>query len=188
MIEAATDRDAHTALQALGAFRVLCAHRRGPHGVDTWTAQIEGWLADELDDFTLGPRWYVGRPLLVTENDYELGLFNGDTGVVVTTGPNRIAAAFERRGAIIEFSPTRLAAVETVYAMTIHKAQGSQFDTAAVLLPRQPPRSSPESSSTPRSPAPNPADPRRERGDRPSSDPPPCRASLRPPRPPLWQS
>ena len=71
----------------------------------------------------------------MTENDYELRLYNGDTGVVVQTGPTACSAAFERRGEIVEFSPTRLGAVDTVYAMTIHKSQGSQFDTAAVLLP-----------------------------------------------------
>ena len=71
----------------------------------------------------------------MTENDYGLRLYNGDTGVVITTGPGHASAAFERQGEILEFSPTRLAAVETVYAMTVHKSQGSQFDTAAVLLP-----------------------------------------------------
>ena len=97
--------------------------------------RIESWLAEQVDGFAPAQRWYVGRPLLVTENDYELGLYNGDTGVVVAAGPGRVSAAFERRGEILEFSPTRLAAVDTVYAMTIHKAQGSQFGTAAVLLP-----------------------------------------------------
>jgi exodeoxyribonuclease V alpha subunit len=55
--------------------------------------------------------------------------------VIVRSTPERTAAAFERRGEIVEFSPTRLGSVETVYAMTIHKSQGSQFETAAVLLP-----------------------------------------------------
>jgi exodeoxyribonuclease V alpha subunit len=73
--------------------------------------------------------------LLVTENDYGLRLYNGDTGVVVQSDDGRVSAAFERGADIIEFTPTRLGAVETVYAMTIHKSQGSQFDTAAVLLP-----------------------------------------------------
>jgi exodeoxyribonuclease V alpha subunit len=54
---------------------------------------------------------------------------------VITTRPGHISAAFERQGQILAFSPTRLAAVDTVYAMTVHKSQGSQFDTAAVLLP-----------------------------------------------------
>jgi exodeoxyribonuclease V alpha subunit len=124
-----------SAIEALAAFRVLCAHRRGPHGVAAWTNRIEAWLAAEVDGFTAADRWYVGRPLLVTENDYELGLYNGDTGVIVQSGEDRARAAFERRGETIEYAPTRLGAVETAFAMTIHKSQGSQFDTAAVLLP-----------------------------------------------------
>ena len=79
--------------------------------------------------------WYPGRPLLVTANDYSLRLYNGDTGVVVARPGGRIVAAFERQGEVVDVSPARLAAVETVYAMTVHKAQGSQFDTVAVLLP-----------------------------------------------------
>ncbi|MGI8803142.1 MAG: exodeoxyribonuclease V subunit alpha [Solirubrobacteraceae bacterium] len=134
---AARSGEAREALAALGAFRVLCAHRRGPEGVSAWTERIEGWLGGFAADGppSMTTRWYVGRPLLVTENDYELRLYNGDTGVVVATGPDRVRVAFERRGEILEFSPARLGAVETVYAMTIHKSQGSQFDTAAVLLP-----------------------------------------------------
>jgi exodeoxyribonuclease V alpha subunit len=135
VIEAARDGDAHRALAALGSFRVLCAHRRGPYGVATWTDRIERWLANEVEGFGAEGQWYVGRPLLVTENDYGLRLYNGDTGVVVATATGRVTAAFERRGEVIEFSPTRLAAVDSVYAMTVHKSQGSQFDAAAVLLP-----------------------------------------------------
>ena len=127
---AAREGDAAAAIAALGAFRLLCAHRRGPYGVSGWTALIEAWLGhDATGD------WYVGRPLLVTENDYGLRLYNGDTGVVIAAGDGQVSAAFERQGQIVEFSPTRLAAVDTVYAMTVHKSQGSQFDTAAVLLP-----------------------------------------------------
>ncbi len=131
VIAAGRGGDAAAAIKALGAFRVLCAHRRGAYGVSVWTARIEGWLAGELE---LG-RWYPGRPLLVTENDYGLRLYNGDTGVVVTAEDGRTSAAFERRGSIVLFPPSRLAAVDTVYAMTVHKSQGSQFGTAAVLLP-----------------------------------------------------
>jgi exodeoxyribonuclease V alpha subunit len=70
----------------------------------------------------------------VTENDYGLRLYNGDTGVVVSAA-GRLSAAFERRGDVVYFPPARLGAVDTVYAMTVHKSQGSQFGTAAVLLP-----------------------------------------------------
>jgi len=121
------------ALEALGRFRLLCAHRRGPYGVSDWTSRIRGWLAPDIED--IEQRDYVGRPLLVTENDYELGLYNGDTGVIVEGPGERPSAAFERGGEVLRFSPLRLGAVDTAYAMTIHKSQGSQFDTAAVLLP-----------------------------------------------------
>jgi exodeoxyribonuclease V alpha subunit len=121
------------ALHALGRFRLLCAHRRGPYGVSDWTSRIQGWLAPNIED--IEQRDYVGRPLLVTENDYELGLYNGDTGVIVEGPGERPAAAFERGGEVLRFSPLRLGAVDTAYAMTIHKSQGSQFDSAAVLLP-----------------------------------------------------
>jgi len=119
----------------LAEFRLLCAHRRGPYGAATWMRRVEGWLAAELPGFGAAGEWYAGRPLLVTENDYGLRLFNGDMGVVVNDGAGGLAASFERRGGVATFSPARLGAVETVYAMTIHKSQGSQFGTAAVLLP-----------------------------------------------------
>ncbi len=135
VVRAARAGDARSALDGLGGFRLLCAHRRGAYGVAGWSARVEGWLAGELPDFDPDERWYPGRPLLVTENDYELGLYNGDTGVIVARPGGRVGAAFERRGELVEFSPTRLGAVDTVYAMTIHKSQGSQFAVAAVLLP-----------------------------------------------------
>jgi exodeoxyribonuclease V alpha subunit len=133
--EASRSGDARAALDALGQFRMLCAHRRGPYGVATWSAQVEAWLAAAVPGFAATGSWYVGRPLLVTENDYTLGLYNGDTGVVVAAGAERLTAVFERRGEILEFSPARLSAVETVHVMTVHKSQGSQFDTVAALLP-----------------------------------------------------
>ena len=134
-VEAASTGDARGALEALPAFRILCAHRRGPYGVAAWTAAVESWLEAELDSFASEDRWYPGRPLLVTENDYELGLYNGDTGVVVASGGGMVTAAFEREGEIVHYSPMRLGAIDTVYAMTVHKSQGSQFAAAAVLLP-----------------------------------------------------
>ncbi len=132
---AARAGEAKAAIEALGAFRLLCAHRLGAYGVATWMPRIESWLAAEIDGFAAEGTWYVGRPLLVTENDYGLRLFNGDTGVVVAVAGGQVRAAFERRGEVLEFSPTRLAAVDTVYAMTVHKSQGSQFSGVAVLLP-----------------------------------------------------
>ncbi len=135
VVEAGRAGEAKEALTGLSSFRVLCAHRRGPEGATTWMGNIEGWLKSEIEGFGAEGKWYVGRPLLVTSNDYSLRLYNGDTGVVVSGPELRPVAAFERDGEILEVSPSRLAEVDTVYAMTIHKAQGSQFDTVAVLLP-----------------------------------------------------
>jgi exodeoxyribonuclease V alpha subunit len=132
VVTAARSGDPHSAIGALGAFRVLCAHRRGPHGVAAWAASIEARLAQDVEG--LEGEWYPGRPLLATANDYGIGLFNGDTGVVVSAAEH-LVAAFERGGRVLEIAPSRLSAVETVFAMTVHKSQGSQFDTAAVVLP-----------------------------------------------------
>ena len=71
----------------------------------------------------------------MTQNDYSLRLFNGDTGVIVARDGGRKSAVFERQGGLVEISPTRLDAVDTVHALTIHKSQGSQVDAVAVLLP-----------------------------------------------------
>jgi exodeoxyribonuclease V alpha subunit len=132
--EAAQAGDVASALAAQGEFRILCAHRRGDYGVSSWNARVEGWLAAAVGGFDASARWYVGRPVLVTANDHELRLYNGDAGVAVANA-DRIRVAFQRRGDVLMISPARLVAVETLYAMTIHKAQGSQVGTAAVILP-----------------------------------------------------
>jgi exodeoxyribonuclease V alpha subunit len=135
VIAAARAGQARQAIDALGSFRLLCGHRRGPEGVATWMEHIENWLRSDVEGFTTGADWYVGRPLIVTQNDYGLDLYNGDTGVVIASPDGRPVAAFERRGAIAEVSPARLAAVDTVYAMTVHKSQGSQYHAVAFLVP-----------------------------------------------------
>jgi exodeoxyribonuclease V alpha subunit len=135
VVEPAGAGDAATALAALARFRLLCAHRRGPHGVATWNALVERWLTDALPGFAADAAWYAGRPLLVTENDYSLKLYNGDTGVLVRGEAGEVAAAFDRAGAVETVRPSRLGPVDTVYAMTIHKSQGSQFDQVVVVLP-----------------------------------------------------
>ena len=87
---------------------------------------------------TVGGPWYVGRPLLATTNDYALDVYNGEIGVVVRQGLRRrvfISGAGAQR--LRDFAPGRLDAVETMHAMTIHKAQGSQADGVTVLLPEE---------------------------------------------------
>ena len=123
------------ALKALARHRLLCAHRRGPFGMQRWTEQVERWLTDALGPPAGQGDWYRGQPLLVTANDYDLQLFNGDSGVVVDGGERGLVAAFARGGQPVLLSPARLSAVQTVHAMTVHRAQGSQFDRVTIVLP-----------------------------------------------------
>lgn len=132
--QAAKLGDAVTALRALDRHRVLCAHRTGPFGVDSWSRRIERWLAEVPGDPREG-EWYVGRPLLVTVNDYALGLYNGDTGVVVRQGDGSSRAVFARGAKLLDYAPSRLSDVQTVHAMTVHRSQGSQFERVTVVLP-----------------------------------------------------
>jgi exodeoxyribonuclease V alpha subunit len=135
LVDAALAGDAAGALQALDRHRLLCAHRRGPYGVERWSNEVERWIAAAVDDYPKDAEWYIGRPLIITENDYELGLYNGDTGVVIDDGSAGVLAVFARGTDLVAVSPSRLNAVQTVHAMTIHRAQGSQFARVSVLLP-----------------------------------------------------
>ncbi len=131
--EAAVLGAADAALARLDDHRLLCAHRRGPFGVQHWNRQVESWLSEETG---LPPwsQWYAGRPLLVTANDYGLRVFNGDTGIVVT-GHDGLRAVIAGAAGPLDFATSRLADVETMHAMTIHKSQGSQVDEITVLIP-----------------------------------------------------
>jgi exodeoxyribonuclease V alpha subunit len=132
MVEAAREGRVDEALHALDGHRLLCAHREGPYGATTWNVQVERWL-DEESGYTLGRPWFAGRPVLLTENDRGLRLFNGDTGITMPAGEGLavVIAEQERR----RFAPSRLGTVHTAYAMTVHRSQGSQFDRVSVLLP-----------------------------------------------------
>jgi exodeoxyribonuclease V alpha subunit len=132
--EAASSGDGDAALRALAAHRLLCAHREGPYGVADWGERVAEWLRPAIPGYGAGGTWYVGRPLLVTSNDYQLRLFNGDTGVVVDVD-GRPRAAFLRNGVIDLLAPSRLSDVQTVHAMSVHRSQGSQFDRVTLLLP-----------------------------------------------------
>lgn len=122
---------ADIALADLDEHRLLCAHRHGPYGVTHWNRQVERWLAEATGE-QVWSTWYVGRPILVTANDYGLGLYNGDTGVTVLTDTG-LRAAIAGNGK--SFATGRLSDVETMHAMTIHKSQGSQADEVTVLMP-----------------------------------------------------
>lgn len=131
--EAALLGDGPAALATLEQHRMLCAHRRGPYGVAHWNRQIERWLAEQTE-MPGWAAWYPGRPVLVTGNDYGLGLYNGDTGVAVLRS-GELRAVMSGAAGPVELAPGRLADIETMHAMTIHKSQGSQATEVTVLLP-----------------------------------------------------
>lgn len=132
---AAKEGHAARALEGLESHRLLCAHRQGPHGVQTWARRAMEWVGEFSGAFLDPAQWYPGQPLLVTANDHEARIYNGDTGVVVDTGGGSLMAAFQRGTQPLLVHPNVLSSVQTVYAMTIHRSQGSQYDTVSVMLP-----------------------------------------------------
>lgn len=133
-LEAPTPTDA---LAALNRFRVLCALKHGPLGVNAVNRAIEQRLA-RLGLIRPGHRWYAGRPIMVTRNDYGLRLYNGDVGIVLPDhdAGGRLTAFFPTPdGGLRRVFPRRLSAVETVFAMTVHKSQGSEFGEVLLMLP-----------------------------------------------------
>ncbi len=132
--------DPAEAMTAFNRFRLLCALREGPYGVRAVNALIERLLVKAGLVRRDGPgyeTWYRGRPVLIVRNDYALRLFNGDVGLVLPdpeTG--RLCAFFQDTdGALRKVPPLRLPEHETVYAMTVHKSQGSEFDDVVLILP-----------------------------------------------------
>lgn len=128
------------ALATLGSFRVLCALREGPWGVGAFNELVERALRRA----GLVPREqeaYRGCPVMVTRNDYATGLFNGDVGVfwpdTAAGGALRVFFPAPRGGGLRALLPARLPAHETVYAMTVHKSQGSEFDQVLLVLPER---------------------------------------------------
>jgi len=129
--EAAAVGRAEEALRHVSEARILCAHRLGSFGVSAWNELAERWLCGDG-----GPDgiWYAGRPLLATRNDPSLGLSNGDTGVVIRDGEH-LVAVFDSALGILRFDPVQLEDIETAYAMTVHKSQGSEYETVVMVLP-----------------------------------------------------
>ncbi len=124
-----------TKLLALSRFRVLCAHRRGGDGVEAVNAAITRTLTNATGR---QGEHYPGRPLLITQNDYGASLFNGDVGVLHAEGSKRSLALHIQAGEHPRrVALGRLPAHETVYAMSVHKSQGSEFDRVAVVLPER---------------------------------------------------
>ena len=131
--------DTHTAwvrsvLQAFERFRILCAVHQGDWGTQGLNAAVQKALAD-ADLLKVTGEWFAGRPVMVTRNDAQLGVFNGDVGVVLPNQEGKLKVWFLDGEALRSVSVMRLAQVETAFVMTVHKSQGSEFEHTALVLP-----------------------------------------------------
>lgn len=137
--EDAWDAWAETVLKAHNSFQVLAAVRQGDYGVNELNEKIAKLLLrQKLISNAQG--WYEGRPVMLTRNDYSLGLMNGDVGIALNrsgSAPDSMAmrVAFPTAEGIKWVSPNRLSEAETVFALTVHKSQGSEFTHTLLVLP-----------------------------------------------------
>ena len=130
--------------EAFARSRVLCAEREGPRGVEginrAMSQHFRRSLAHPLDPGNRS-EWYPGRPVMVLRNDYVLKLYNGDTGLALPDASGVLTVWFPQgNGEFRAIAPVRLPAHETAFAMTVHKAQGSEFDCVLLVLPSKPTR------------------------------------------------
>ena len=128
--------DPLAALAALARFRILCVLREGPFGVAGLNDLTEEIL-EEAGLIRPPSQWYAHRPVMITRNDYNLKLFNGDIGIFLPDGDSGELRAFfpGPDNTLRKFLPLRLPEHETAYAMTVHKSQGSEFDRVLFILP-----------------------------------------------------
>jgi exodeoxyribonuclease V alpha subunit len=132
-----TTTDPFEAFQLFEQFRIMCTLRKGPYGVLAVNHLVEQILQDNKL-INLDMSWYKGRPVLITRNDYEIGLFNGDICIILPDPESNsdLRAFFVSQDRTLrKFLPFRLPEHETAYAMTVHKSQGSEFENALLLLP-----------------------------------------------------
>ncbi|WP_367189431.1 AAA family ATPase [Burkholderia sp. Ed8] len=122
---------------ALNRFRILCATRNGSRGAEHVNALVAAHVRHAARvPLAVGAHWFTGRPIMVTRNDYALGLFNGDIGIALPDAHGVLRVWFRRAdGTARAVSPAALPPHETAFALTVHKSQGSEFDEAALVLP-----------------------------------------------------
>jgi exodeoxyribonuclease V alpha subunit len=155
------DKSPFDVLQLFNKFQLLCALRQGSSGLHALNERVQtllqsrGLLNIDMTATAVGQnRWYVGRPVMISRNDYDLNLFNGDIGIAMmvesangdSNGDDRgserelkvcfiDSASDTKDGKIRQLLPTRLPEHETAFAMTVHKSQGSEFEDVALVLP-----------------------------------------------------
>ena len=134
LIDAASTGDAQGGLDHLQSHRLLLAHRHGRSGVSYWTYTARSWLARLPGGPPMSATWFPGLPVLITRNDDLTRVFNGDSGVIVDAGTDLALALDDPAGPRL-IAPDMVPAWEPLYASTIHKAQGSQYDAVSLIVP-----------------------------------------------------
>jgi exodeoxyribonuclease V alpha subunit len=136
-------------LKQFNQFKILCAIREGYWGVTGLNNLAKNVLSNagliqlEKTHYQHGNEintsyWYVGRPVMITKNSYHLGLYNGDIGLCLKDENQQLRVYFQKADStIVDFLPSRLPSHETVFAMTVHKSQGSEFSHTVLALPEQ---------------------------------------------------
>ncbi|TLU66241.1 exodeoxyribonuclease V subunit alpha [Thalassotalea litorea] len=124
------------AYQAFQQFRILSPCKSGEGGVESINEQVEKELQSK-GFIHFSQALYRGRPIMITQNHYKLQLFNGDIGMLWPDQDGNLKAYFPSGDGFRQVSIPRLPPFETVYAMTIHKTQGSEFDQVAMVIPQQ---------------------------------------------------
>jgi exodeoxyribonuclease V alpha subunit len=134
---AADTPDPAPLFDALNRFRILCATRSGPRGVDQVNAAMAAQVRRAAGvTLAVGAQWFAGRPVMVTRNDYALGLFNGDIGIALPGAGGALRVYFRTGdGGLRAVSPAALPPHDTAFALTVHKSQGSEFQHAVLMLP-----------------------------------------------------
>ncbi|MCQ4306787.1 exodeoxyribonuclease V subunit alpha [Pseudomonas stutzeri] len=135
-LQAARQSDPTAAFDAFNGFRALTAQREGAFGVTGLNEALEARFKRRLG-VPARERWYPGRAVMVRQNDYALGLFNGDIGLCLKT-EHGLRVFFEGDEGYRGFAPARLPSHDSAFAMTVHKSQGSEFDEVLLALPEQP--------------------------------------------------
>ncbi|HSC83813.1 MAG TPA: exodeoxyribonuclease V subunit alpha, partial [Pseudomonas sp.] len=139
-LQAARKGDPAEAFTAFNAFRALTAQREGPWGVSGINEALEARIKRRYS-LPERERWYPGRAVMVRQNDYALGLFNGDIGLCLH-GEHGLRVFFESGGegedGYRAFAPARLPSHDSAFAMTVHKSQGSEFSEVLLALPELP--------------------------------------------------
>ncbi|MDC7825900.1 exodeoxyribonuclease V subunit alpha [Pseudomonas sp. BLCC-B13] len=135
-LKAARRGDPTEAFAAFNAFRALTAQREGPWGVGGLNEALEARIKRRYS-LAERERWYPGRAVMVRQNDYALGLFNGDIGLCLA-GEHGLRVYFEGEDGFRAFAPARLPSHDSAFAMTVHKSQGSEFSEVLLALPESP--------------------------------------------------